>query len=167
MPRDVRTRWNSTYDMLSFSLQYRKAIEHVTSDLKNDLRKYELTDTEWIIASELTKTLQVTCCFQSHSHTTIPIPRFGSFLTCSSRGWVPTGLPVLLPKLKAMLDEEWMIRRNKSCVMHVTSHLGTRTSSPNLCIPAPLLMLMRPIPSGHFTFLTYHSLSPCAPFPQP
>lgn len=71
MPRDVRTRWNSTYDMLSFSLQYRKAIEYITSDLKNNLRKYELTDEEWIIADELKDTLKVTChlhSFVSHSH---------------------------------------------------------------------------------------------------
>jgi hypothetical protein len=45
--------------MLSFALTYRKAIEHVTSDLKNNLRKYELTDTEWVIADELKDTLKV------------------------------------------------------------------------------------------------------------
>jgi len=39
--------------MLSFAVGYRKAIEYVTSDLKNDLHKYELTDSEWKIAIEL------------------------------------------------------------------------------------------------------------------
>ncbi|KIJ95065.1 hypothetical protein K443DRAFT_77205, partial [Laccaria amethystina LaAM-08-1] len=30
MPRDVATHWNSTYDMLNFAVDYRKAIEHIT-----------------------------------------------------------------------------------------------------------------------------------------
>ena len=34
-------------------------IEYVTSDLKNDLRKYKLTDSEWKIARELEDTLKV------------------------------------------------------------------------------------------------------------
>lgn len=71
MPRDVTTRWNSTYDMLSFAVKYRKAIEYITSDLKNDLRKYELTDAEWKIANELKETLKVRFFFvyrESHSH---------------------------------------------------------------------------------------------------
>ena len=59
------TQWNSTYDMLSFVVKYRKAIEHVTSDLKNDLHKYELTDTEWQIADKLKETLKVSFLFTS------------------------------------------------------------------------------------------------------
>ena len=50
---DVTTQWNSTYDVLSFVVKYRKAIEHIASDLKNDLHKYELTNTEWRIADKL------------------------------------------------------------------------------------------------------------------
>ena len=59
MPRDVTTRWNSTYDMLSFAVKYKKAIAYVTSDIKNNLRKYELTDTEWQIVDELKDTLKM------------------------------------------------------------------------------------------------------------
>jgi hypothetical protein len=59
MPRDVRTRWNSTYDMLKFALEYKEAIKIVTSDLKNDLRKYELNDEEWGLVGELANTLKV------------------------------------------------------------------------------------------------------------
>jgi len=65
MPWDVTTRWNSTYDMLSFAVKYRKAIEHITSDLKNDLCKYELTDMEWQIADELKEMLKVSSLFTS------------------------------------------------------------------------------------------------------
>lgn len=59
MPRDVRTRWNSTYTMLSFALEYRTAVEHLTSDRKNDLRQFELSDDEWVIVQELSDTLKV------------------------------------------------------------------------------------------------------------
>jgi len=59
MSRDVTTRWNSTYDMLSFVIKYQKAIKQFTSERKNDLRQYELTESEWVIASELCNTLKV------------------------------------------------------------------------------------------------------------
>jgi hypothetical protein len=59
MPRDVSTRWNSTYDMLYFAVQYRAAIENITSDRKNDLRQFELTEDEWNMATELRDTLKV------------------------------------------------------------------------------------------------------------
>ncbi|KIK05203.1 hypothetical protein K443DRAFT_44667, partial [Laccaria amethystina LaAM-08-1] len=32
MPRDVSTQWNSTYDMLKFTINYRKAIDRLTSN---------------------------------------------------------------------------------------------------------------------------------------
>ena len=51
--------------MLSFAVKYRKAIEHITSDLKNDLCKYELTDMEWQIADELKEMLKVSSLFTS------------------------------------------------------------------------------------------------------
>jgi len=65
MLQDVTTQWNSTYDMLSFMVKYRKAIEHVTSDLKNNLYKYELTNMEWQIADEFKETLKVSSLFTS------------------------------------------------------------------------------------------------------
>ncbi|KAJ7268150.1 hypothetical protein B0H12DRAFT_1004480, partial [Mycena haematopus] len=32
LPRDVRTRWNSTYDMIYITLKYRRAYREFTSD---------------------------------------------------------------------------------------------------------------------------------------
>jgi hypothetical protein len=47
MPRDVSTRWNSTFDILYFALDYRLAIDSITSTQELNLRKYELQDDEW------------------------------------------------------------------------------------------------------------------------
>ena len=60
MPHDVRTCWNSTYDMLKFMLEYKEAIKMFTLDLKNDLRKFKLNDEEWGLVKELSNMLRVT-----------------------------------------------------------------------------------------------------------
>lgn len=57
MPRDVSTRWNSTFDMLKFAINYHAAIA-VTSNHEFNLRKYELADEEWAIAVNLRDTLK-------------------------------------------------------------------------------------------------------------
>ena len=59
MPRNVQTRWNLTYDMLKFALEYKEAIKIVTLDLNNDLHKYELNEEEWGLVGELANTLKV------------------------------------------------------------------------------------------------------------
>jgi hypothetical protein len=45
--------------MLSFTILYQKAIENVTSDRRNDLRQFELSEEEWAIAQEVCDTLKV------------------------------------------------------------------------------------------------------------
>jgi hypothetical protein len=59
MPRDVSTRWNSTYDMLNFAVEYQLAIDNMTGDKTTNLRKYELDDEEWKIVQQLRNTLKV------------------------------------------------------------------------------------------------------------
>jgi hypothetical protein len=59
MPRDVSTRWNSTFDMLDFAIRYRVAIDAMTAVRHFDLRKYELVPAEWAIATELRDVLKV------------------------------------------------------------------------------------------------------------
>jgi hypothetical protein len=61
MPRDVSTRWNSTFDMLDFAVDYRAAIDAITSARDLNLRKYELADHEWAIVVELRDTLKACC----------------------------------------------------------------------------------------------------------
>ena len=65
MPRDVATRWNSTYDMLSFALDFRPAIDSMTAKRELDLQKYELSPAEWGIAKELGDVLKVIITFSS------------------------------------------------------------------------------------------------------
>ena len=59
MPRDVSTRWNSTYQMLEFALKYRTVIDMLTSERALDLRKYKVDREEWTLASQLCKVLKV------------------------------------------------------------------------------------------------------------
>ena len=59
MPRDVSTRWNSTYDMLQFAIEYRAALDTMTADRGMNLRKFELSKKEWSMATELSEVLQV------------------------------------------------------------------------------------------------------------
>lgn len=59
MPRDVTTRWNSTYDMLEFAVEYREALDAITGDKEMKLRKYEMDNEEWEIARQLRDVLKV------------------------------------------------------------------------------------------------------------
>ena len=59
MPRDVKNRWNSTFDMLDFAVEYRVPIDEITSTHDLNLRKYELQDREWEDAQILCEMLKV------------------------------------------------------------------------------------------------------------
>jgi hypothetical protein len=59
MPRDVSTRWNSTYDMLDFALQHKEPLTRMTGAVENGLRQYEMTKREWMLADQLKEVLKV------------------------------------------------------------------------------------------------------------
>ena len=59
MPRDMATRWNSTYDMLEFATEYRVALDTMTADHNMKLCQFELSKREWGMATELREALQV------------------------------------------------------------------------------------------------------------
>jgi len=59
MPRDVSTRWNSSFDMLRFAIEYRKAIDTITAERGMKLRNYELGAEEWKVAEQLCDVLKV------------------------------------------------------------------------------------------------------------
>jgi hypothetical protein len=59
MPRDVVTRWNSTFNMLEFALEYQAAIRAIVGNDELGLDKYGLTAQEWRIAKQPCEVLQV------------------------------------------------------------------------------------------------------------
>jgi hypothetical protein len=59
MPRDVRTRWNSTYDMVDFAYTYKDAIMNITAIRDMKLRDYEIDEDEWEIIKQLRDVLKV------------------------------------------------------------------------------------------------------------
>ena len=65
LPRDVTTRWNSTFDMLDFAYSHRKPLDLMMQDRENGLRDYELSEDEWEIVRQLRDALKVrggSCC---------------------------------------------------------------------------------------------------------
>jgi hypothetical protein len=65
IPRDVKTRWNSTYDMLTVAFDYCLVIDNVTGNKTLKLRQYELNDGDWEVVKDLLRVLKVglyLCC---------------------------------------------------------------------------------------------------------
>lgn len=63
MPRDVATRWNSTYDMLVFAVDHSGPIQRLVVDINNKLTDLQLSEEEWGYAKELRDALKVRYCF--------------------------------------------------------------------------------------------------------
>ena len=59
MPRDIRTRWNLTFNMLKYALNHRKVINEVTQCHDLGLRKLEISDHEWELMDQLHDVLKV------------------------------------------------------------------------------------------------------------
>jgi hypothetical protein len=59
MPRDVSTRWNSTFNMLNFACEHKAAVNSMTANIDNKLRVYEMSSEEWGYAEELREVLKV------------------------------------------------------------------------------------------------------------
>jgi hypothetical protein len=59
MPRDVKTRWNSTYDMLEFAIEYRLPLDRITDECSSNLQDYDMDKKEWKLAGELRDILKV------------------------------------------------------------------------------------------------------------
>lgn len=74
MPRDVSTRWNSTFDMLAFALEYKTAVDDIAGNKVANMRQYELSDEEWRIAEQLHDTLKVGVCLHIFFRLSVPHP---------------------------------------------------------------------------------------------
>ena len=59
LPRDVSTRWNSTYNMLECALKYWVGIDVITDKHKLELSSYGLSEKEWDLLEQLHDVLKV------------------------------------------------------------------------------------------------------------
>ncbi|KAF7300003.1 hypothetical protein MKEN_01322600 [Mycena kentingensis (nom. inval.)] len=58
LPRDVKTRWNSTFDLINTLLQYKRAVQQFTASADHGLRVYEIDSEEWTALADLRDVLQ-------------------------------------------------------------------------------------------------------------
>ncbi len=59
IPRDVPTRWNSTYNMAVTTVEYQDVYKRITADSELGLRVFELNRREWTILKQLRDVLKV------------------------------------------------------------------------------------------------------------
>ncbi|KAJ6627989.1 hypothetical protein B0H10DRAFT_1778808, partial [Mycena sp. CBHHK59/15] len=75
IPRDVRTCWNSVYDMLSVAVTYKEVINSFTGDWDLGYRKYNLSNAQWSLLEDMLHILKVfkdaTLYFSNENHCTI------------------------------------------------------------------------------------------------
>ncbi|KAF8239966.1 hypothetical protein L208DRAFT_1235068, partial [Tricholoma matsutake] len=53
IPHDVKTCWNSTYDMLTAAFDYRTVIDDIMANKSLKLHHYELDDQDWEVVEDL------------------------------------------------------------------------------------------------------------------
>ena len=59
LPRDISTRWNSTFDMLSAFIEMKQFVVQFLDQASNGLSEYNLEEEECKAASDLVKALTV------------------------------------------------------------------------------------------------------------
>lgn len=59
IPRDVRTRWNSLYDMLSVAVTYKEVINSFTGDRNLGFRNFDLSNAQWTLLEDMLHVLKV------------------------------------------------------------------------------------------------------------
>ena len=65
IPHDVKTRWNSTYDMPNVAMEYHKVIDNITANKSLKLRQYKLNEDRWEVIGDLLRVLKVTFIYLS------------------------------------------------------------------------------------------------------
>lgn len=130
MPRDVRTRWNSTYEMMEFALTYQKVIDDLTSERDLGLRAYEMDPNEWVIAKQLCEILKVCAiCIRSlNQYLTTRLQMFNDATHFFSRHKI-SNLTTVIPAMDR-LDEcltNAMISSKYSPAIRAAIRMGKQT----------------------------------------
>ena len=76
LPQDVAMRWNSTFDMLDFALEYWAGIDVITDKNKLGVNQYTLGDEEWELLKQLCNVLKVSTRCTAFRLTNITMDRF-------------------------------------------------------------------------------------------
>lgn len=56
-------RWNSTFDMLDYTLTHQQAMDMMTQHREMGLCAFKLTDDEWVVLEELRDVLKARVCY--------------------------------------------------------------------------------------------------------
>ncbi|KAJ7194633.1 hypothetical protein B0H12DRAFT_1039107, partial [Mycena haematopus] len=59
IPRDVRTRWNSLYDMLTVAVTYKDVVNSFTGNRDLGYRRFDLSNAQWTLVEDMLHVLKV------------------------------------------------------------------------------------------------------------
>ncbi|KAJ7309290.1 hypothetical protein DFH08DRAFT_974770 [Mycena albidolilacea] len=62
LPRDVATCWNSTYNMIVFTVHYKAVSNEIPGDCDLAYQPYDLSNNNWVIIKDMVHTLEVFKC---------------------------------------------------------------------------------------------------------
>lgn len=136
MPRDVATRWHSTYDMLVFALKYRKAIDEISHD--RQMRKYELLEEEWELIQQLCDVLRVCCTCHLHVPPLTSSQIFKDATLFFSRS--TPNLPIVIPAMD-----------------HINAHLATASQNSKYSPAIQASLKLRKAHLNKYYNMTDHS----------
>ncbi|EIW52964.1 uncharacterized protein TRAVEDRAFT_81933, partial [Trametes versicolor FP-101664 SS1] len=106
IPCDVSTRWNSTYDMLTVALEYRKVVDSMCADRDLGLRKYELGAREWTIARQLTEVLKLTDASKAYRIAMVLHPSYKKAYFAKA-GWLPEWIDVAEDLVRTQFNKKY------------------------------------------------------------
>ncbi|KAI9459956.1 hypothetical protein HD554DRAFT_1998511, partial [Boletus coccyginus] len=123
IPRDVVTRWNSTYKALCFVLAYRQPVDAITAKEKYKLRKYKLDNEEWQIIRDLVCLLKQATLFFSQDSASIAavipaIDKLNDHLNDVTKQDYHTAIKAAMKLAQNKLDRHWR-RTDQSIIYRV------------------------------------------------
>ncbi|KAJ8085640.1 hypothetical protein PM082_004458 [Marasmius tenuissimus] len=134
IPQDVKTRWNSTYDMLDFASNHRRAIKTFTQDADNNVCEFGMTMEEWELVEALMHILHIlklaTLYFSSEDPTVadviLAIDKINQFFTSSALETVTR------PKDVKVVDVSYVLKVSLMCAKRTLNKYYTLTDTSSV-----------------------------------